>query len=110
MQGSSLVPFLRGESSSDWGDAQFYTYWGVLRHYGIRTDRYTYLKLEDNPSERFDRESDPNQLLNIAGNPEHASLIVRLERELQKQIAEVDISDEELPVGGTADGGRQSLE
>tara|TARA_R110000850_G_scaffold242592_2_gene367348 strand:+ start:2382 stop:3908 length:1527 start_codon:yes stop_codon:yes gene_type:complete len=107
MQGRSMVPILKGETPSDWRESQFYTYWGAPKHHGIRTDRYTYFEVQDHPAELFDRKTDPDQLHNIAGNPENAALIAELDVELQKQVKDVDISAEELPVNGTVDGGRQ---
>lgn len=105
MQGRSMVPLLKGVAAKDWRASQFYSYWGTVpNHYGIRTDRYTYIKIKNHPDELFDRKTDPDQLHNVAGNPEYAEVIERLEKELQRQIREVDIRVEELP----APRGRQS--
>tara|TARA_Y100000588_G_scaffold173122_1_gene186974 strand:+ start:1904 stop:3412 length:1509 start_codon:yes stop_codon:yes gene_type:complete len=97
MQGRSMVPLLNGKSPSDWRQSQFYTYWGAPNHYGIRTERYTYLKLAGHPAELFDRQTDPNETHNVAGKTENQPVIQRLEKELQKQIRVVDISPDELP-------------
>jgi arylsulfatase A-like enzyme len=98
MQGRSMVPLLKGESVPDWRTSQFYAYWGAPpNHYGIRTDRYTYIKVKDHPAELFDRKADPDQRHSVAGNPENKGVIKQLEKELRKQIREVDISESELP-------------
>jgi arylsulfatase A-like enzyme len=97
MQGHSLVPLLEGKKQPGWRQSQFYSYWGVPNHYGIRTERHTYLKLAGHPPELFDRQLDPSQSLNVAGEPENKHVLERLEKELQKQIREVDISPSELP-------------
>jgi arylsulfatase A-like enzyme len=98
MQGRSMVPLLKGKSIPDWRKSQFYTYWGgAPRHYGLRTDRFTYVKIKGMPDELFDRQKDPDQRHNVAGNPEYKAVLVELEKELQKQIREVDIKTEELP-------------
>lgn len=107
MQGRSMVPLLKGETLEDWRTSQFYTYWSTPRHQGIRTKQYTYVQLEGHPPELFDRKSDPDQRHNIAGNPETAAILAELEAELRQQIQDTDISPDELPVGGTIDGGRQ---
>lgn len=107
MQGRSMVPLLKGETLEDWRTSQFYTYWSTPRHHGIRTQRYTYIHLEGHPPELFDRQTDPDQRHNVASNPENAAVLAKLEAELQQQITEVGITPEELPVGGTIDGGRQ---
>jgi arylsulfatase A-like enzyme len=97
MQGHSLVPLLEGKTPVGWRRSQFYSYWGAPNHYGIRTGRYTYLKLAGHPPELFDRQLDPSQSLNVAGEPENKPVLERLEKELQKQIKAVDISASELP-------------
>lgn len=107
MQGQSMVPLLRGESVKDWRTSQFYTYWSKPKHHGIRTRRYTYFHVEGHAPELFDREADPGQRHNIAGDPKNTSLLLELEAELQRQILEVDIPASALPVGGSVDGGRQ---
>ena len=97
MQGRSMKALLRGETPTDWRASQFYTYWSAPRHYGIRTERYTYLKVRSHAPELFDRQADPRQLHNIAGNPENKTLVARLEEALQRQIQAVGISRAELP-------------
>ena len=98
MQGKSMVPMLKGEPApDDWRTAQFYNYWSGPEHYGIRTDRYTYVKVKGHPVELFDRKTDPNQVYNVAENTEYKPVVARLERELQKQIEALGIPPEELP-------------
>lgn len=97
MQGRSMVPLLAGKRPADWRKSQFYTYWGTPKHHGIRTDRYTYVKVRGNPAELFDREADPNQIHNLADEPKYAQVIEELESELKRQIEEVEISPEMLP-------------
>ena len=98
MQGRSMAPILRGKAPRDWRKSQFYTYWGAPNHYGIRTDRYTFLKIAGHPAELFDRQMDPNEVHNVADNTENKTVVKGLEKELQKQIRDVDISQDELPV------------
>ncbi|MFP6886051.1 MAG: sulfatase/phosphatase domain-containing protein, partial [Opitutales bacterium] len=81
----------------DWRKSQFYTYWGAPNHYGIRTDRYTFLKIAGHPDELFDRRTDPDQLHDVAGNTENKLVVARLEKELQAMIKAVDIAPDELP-------------
>jgi arylsulfatase A-like enzyme len=101
MQGRSMKPLLQGNTPSDWRQSQFYTYWGAPPHYGIRTKRYTYIKLENHPAELFDRETDSNQQHNVIANPKYKTIIAQLESELQKQIREVEITDSQLPGNNT---------
>ena len=99
MQGRSMVPFLQGKSITDWRTSQFYTYWGAPNHYGVRDKRYTYFRIAGHPAELFDREKDPLQQINRATDPEYASVIKRMEIELQKQIRDVAIDLDALPKG-----------
>ena len=97
MQGRSMAPLLRGEVVEGWRDSQFYTYWGATKHYGIRTDRYTYVKVAGHGAELFDRQADPDQMRNVIAEEVYSQAITSLEQELQKQIQETDISLDELP-------------
>jgi arylsulfatase A-like enzyme len=97
MQGQSMVPLLKEKFDVDWRKSQLYTYWGATKHYGIRTDRYTYVKLEGHPPELFDRRFDPDQMENVFDQVSYREVIKLLEVELQKQIKETDINYEELP-------------
>ena len=99
MQGRSMVPLLRGQTVSDWRKAQFYTYWGSPNHYGIRTDRYTYVKVANQGVELYDRKADPKQIHNVADKPKYKAVTVQLEKELRKQIKEADVAEQELPKG-----------
>ncbi len=97
MQGRSMVPLLKGESVPDWRESQFYAYWGATSHYGIRTKRHTFLKLAGHLDELYDRQTDPHQRYNVADDPKRAAVLKELEKELKRQIEEVDIADDELP-------------
>jgi arylsulfatase A-like enzyme len=80
MQGRSMTPILRGEALDDWRTSQFYTYWGGPNHYGVRTHRYTYTKVATSAAgtsiELFDRERDPHQTHNVAGDPSYKDVLV----------------------------------
>ena len=93
-----MVPILKGQAAPEnWRTAQFYNYWSGPQHYGIRTDRYTYLKIENRSAELFDRKSDPEQIRNVADDPAYQSAITMLETELQQQIDAIEIRKEDLP-------------
>ena len=57
------------------------------------------MKLAGHPPELFDRQLDPTQSLNVAGEPNSKKVLERLELELQRQIKAVDIRSSELPQG-----------
>lgn len=97
MQGRSMVPLLRGRTVSDWRKTQFYTYWGAPEHYGVRSDRYTYVKLAGHEPELFDRLKDPHQRHNVYGNSDYRDAVQWLESELRRQLREVDIAAPDIP-------------
>ncbi len=97
MQGRSMKPLLTGEQVEDWRESQFYTYWGAPPHYGIRTKQYTFLKVNGRQTELFDRLADPEQRHNVAADPDNASVIKKLQLELNRQRTAVGIESDQLP-------------
>ena len=99
MQGRSFAKMLAGKKQpANWRKSSLYSYWSKgPKHYGIRGQRYTYLKINDH-IELFDRQDDPNQITNLAPNPEYASTLRKLETELQKQIKETAFAQQDWPV------------
>ena len=98
MQGRSMSPMLKGETVDDWRKTQLYTYWGAPSHVGVRSDRYTYLKLGGpHPPELFDRQRDPDQRNNVYGDPKYVDAIRWLEQELLQQLKDANIADDEIP-------------
>lgn len=90
MQGRSLLPLLKNQSSVEWRDAIYYHYYEgppavheVARHYGIRTERYTlahYYKAGE--WELFDLQNDPEQLQSVYGKAEY----IKVQKELKQQL------------------------
>ncbi|MEE2719135.1 MAG: sulfatase [Planctomycetota bacterium] len=90
MQGASLVPLLSGPTPDSWRDSIYYEYFeqgihNVHPHRGVRTDRW---KLIEYPGtgewELFDLQEDPDEVRNLAGEPQHESTRRRLEDELRR--------------------------
>lgn len=98
MQGHSFAGMLAGEKQpANWRTSSLYSYWSIgPKHYGIRTVRFTYLKINDH-IELFDRFKDPHQITDLAPNPEYQSTLVELEKELQKQIRETAFAQADWP-------------
>lgn len=104
MQGSSLVPLLRGQSLEGWRESIYYHYYeypqshAVHRHYGVRTDRYKLIYYyEIDEWELFDLEEDPEELESVYGEPEYADVAEELQAEL-KRLREHYQVPEESPV------------
>ena len=59
----------------------------------IRTNRYRYTEWDEGDFgvELYDYETDPEELTNLAGNPESANLVKRLQQELQNRMAEAAV-------------------
>jgi arylsulfatase A-like enzyme len=91
MQGSSLVPLLRGETPANWRKSFYYQYYEfpmphhVRPHYGVVTDRYKLVHFNGTPDaywEMFDLKKDPQELRSVFGDPDYAATRSELETEL----------------------------
>lgn len=88
MQGASMKKLLQGKKVKDWRQQIYYHYYGkafgLTAHYGIRTNRYKLIRFYDPVStwELYDLQSDPQEMQNLIGKPEHAALVASLKREL----------------------------
>ena len=70
---------------------------GGREYRGVRTRRYTYVRSLDGPWLLYDNETDPYQMNNLAGKPEHAALQAELEAKLAARLRETN--DQFLPGG-----------
>ncbi len=61
---------------------------GGCEYRGLRTERYCYVRSLDGPWLLFDLQSDPYQLNNLIGQPQHAALQKRLDAMLQQRLEE----------------------
>lgn len=93
MQGSSLVPILKGHTPADWRQAHYYHYYehpsehNVMRHYGITTSRYKLIHFyyDIDEWELYDLEKDPHEMKNVYNDPTYADI----RKELHKQLDEL---------------------
>jgi arylsulfatase A-like enzyme len=101
MQGSSLVPLLRGSDSSGWRDAIYYQYFAypdwhmVHRQYGIRTRTHKLIHYyEVDRWELFDLSRDPLEMRSVHADPGYREVRDRLEArlgELRRQYGAPEI-------------------
>ena len=89
IQGRSLVPLLRGEPPADWRTVVYYRYYhdpgdhNTRAHYGIRTATHKLIYYWTKDAwEMFDLVVDPNELVNLAGDPAQRETFERLKAEL----------------------------
>jgi len=110
MQGTSFRPLLRGELPEGWQTSFYYRYWmhlahhHVYAHYGVRTQRHKLIYYyadalgqegavdEPRPPEweLFDLEKDPNEMVNVYGEPAYAQVVGDLKGELDRLQQQVD--------------------
>ncbi|MBT6580834.1 MAG: sulfatase [Bacteroidetes Order II. Incertae sedis bacterium] len=86
MQGRSLVPLVQGRQISDWRADFFvehlFNHPQIPKHEGVRGERFKYARyFEQNPvyEELYDLQSDPMETINLASNPEYASILNALQ-------------------------------
>jgi len=103
MQGKSMLPILKGETPADWRKAHYYHYYehpsehNVMRHYGITTDKYKLIHFyyDMDTWELFDLEKDPNEMVNVYGDPAYADVQADLHKQLEDLRTKYEDSDEQ---------------
>ncbi|VGO13099.1 Arylsulfatase [Pontiella desulfatans] len=107
MQGKSMRPLFEGESA-DWRDSVFYEYWVDLVHSiptmtAVRTERYKLIEYPEinDLDELYDLKADPNEMNNLAVNPEYAELHQEMKKRMAEKKAEAgwrpDVFPKNLP-------------
>jgi arylsulfatase A-like enzyme len=90
VQGTSLVPLLKGRRPQDWRTDILYTYYEegihrVSRHRGIRNARYKLIEFDSRDEwEFYDLKNDPLEMKNEYNNPRYHKRIIRMKQELKK--------------------------
>ena len=117
IQGMSLVPLLKGPTSSSegrrkgaWRSAIYYHFYEypaehmVRRHYGIRTERYKLIHFYPHaPADKdktrrpyidqwelYDLQTDPSEMHNLYGNPKYRKVQKQMHRRLRQLQREYD--------------------
>lgn len=92
MQGNSLVPLLKGDTTQWNRDAVYYHYYEypdsehmVKRHYGIVTKAYklVHFYYDVNEWELYDRKKDPHEMKNVYHDPAYADIVASLDKKLK---------------------------
>ncbi len=92
MQGESLMPLLKGNTSQWNREAVYYHYYEypashmVKRHYGIVTKEYklAHFYYDIDEWELYDRKKDPQEMTNVYNDPAYASIVTKLHKELKE--------------------------
>ena len=104
MQGASLVPFLQGNTPSNWRTEHYYHYYAypdwhmVKRHYGITDKRYKLIHFyfDIDEWELYDLEKDPHEMNNVYDDPAYASIREDMHRRLVAIRERYGDSDEHM--------------
>ncbi len=93
IQGVSLIPLLENsEAPVEWRKSLYYHYYefpgehAVKKHYGVKTERYKLIHFYDDIDEweLYDLYTDPSEMNNLYGEPNHAEITAELMEELRK--------------------------
>jgi N-acetylglucosamine-6-sulfatase len=97
-QGRSLVPILKGETPADWRKSFLVEYYSdtvfprvhKMGYKAVRDDRWKYIHYIDQNGldELYDLQNDPYELKNCIHDPGSATALAKMQRELQRQLAE----------------------
>ena len=99
MQGESFSDILEGREPGQGRDAVYYHYFefpavhAVKRHYGIRTEKFKLIHFyyDIDAWELYDLEADPMEMNNLAGDPDHITLMDEMKNRLRE--LQVDYAD-----------------
>ena len=102
MQGHSLVYFLGGRTPPTWRDHVYYRYYdskgyNIPQHQAVRTDTHKLIYFpKDDRYELFDLQNDPNEMKNLAGNPEYRETLKKMQQKLADAKKEVGDNDQDI--------------
>ncbi|KIL40559.1 hypothetical protein SD70_12450 [Gordoniibacillus kamchatkensis] len=90
LHGESLMPLLLGQEPPAWRDEIVATYngqqFGLYTQRMIRTRKWKYVWNTTDVDELYDMQSDPHELLNVIGHPEHRLAVRELRRKLYETL------------------------
>lgn len=92
-QGRSLQPILRGETPDDWRTESFHEHFAVRSRIpafeGIRNEHFKYVRYFDHGNFEFlhDLKNDPDELINLAGDPKHEATLVAMRERTDERVA-----------------------
>ncbi|GAA5509747.1 sulfatase-like hydrolase/transferase [Novipirellula caenicola] len=94
-QGHSLKPIVDSQKPADWRTESFHEHFAVRNRIpafeGIRNERYKYVRYFDHDNHEFlhDLKNDPNELVNLASDPEHAETLKAMRQRTTDRVAEL---------------------
>ena len=94
-QGRSLKPLVSTGKADDWRKQTFHEHFAVRHRIpafeGLRTDRYKYVRYIDEANYEFlhDLKEDPDELVNLAKEPKHATTLKQFRQRTDKRVKEL---------------------
>jgi hypothetical protein len=94
-QGRSLAPIVSGDRPDDWRRESFHEHFAVRNRIpafeGLRNDRFKYVRYvdEDNTEFLHDLEQDPDELVNLAGDPKYAETLLAMRQRTTNVVKEL---------------------
>jgi len=101
-QGRSLQPLVGGDLPDDWRDETFHEHFAVRTRIpafeGLRNARFKYVRYFDHGNYEFlhDLARDPDELINLADDPEHADTLQAMRDRTTRRLEELGGSLEPL--------------
>lgn len=93
-EGQSLKPIVENGVPSDWRTETFHEHFAVRNRIpaweGLRNADFKYARYVDEDNYEFlhDLKNDPDELVNLADNPDHADTVAEMSKRLDAQVAE----------------------
>ena len=94
-QGRSLKPVVSTGKPADWRTETFHEHFAVRSRIppfeGLRNQNFKYVRYFDHDNYEFlhDLKKDPDELVNIAGNPKYAKVLREMRNRTTKRVAEI---------------------
>lgn len=93
-QGRSLQPIVNGQQPADWRTETFHEHFAVRNRIpaweGIRTEQFKYARYFDHDDEvLYDLKNDPDELKNLADDPEYRDELTSLREKTARRVAEL---------------------
>ncbi len=94
-QGHSLKPIVEAEKPADWRTESFHEHFAVRNripaYEGIRNERYKYVRYFDHGNHEFlhDLKNDPDELTNLASDPQHSETLTAMRQRTTERVAEL---------------------
>jgi len=94
-QGRSLQPIIADAAPANWRTETFHEHFAVRNRIpafeGLRNDRFKYVRYFDHGNHEFlhDLKNDPDELINLAGDSDHAELLAEMRQRTTDRVSEL---------------------